>query len=1044
MERTRRLFVSGSFAVLEQAAIQAIRTLKASADPLAPLWVVVPTNLLRVHLARGAAGAGPGFANLRVLTLLDLARELAETTLHASGKRLVSDVAARALVRRVAARQPLRYFRELVDQPGFHAALLATFDDLANGEVEPGALLEHVAVLSPDSGSTEKLDEIGRLYRAFRDEIQRLGLFERNDLLRTAAVRAGEQCVPGERIVLYGFYDLTPLQRRLVAAVTRDADALAFVPWEDSPRFAYATATLSWWRSNRFDLLPLRTETTSDTDLERAQTRLFDPVAGAEASTLGDGSIRILSCPGEVREAREVARAVLQLVRKRSLKFSEIGVLLRARTPYLSLISDALEHAGVPVYREGGRPLAETRAGRALLLLLRALEEDFARPTVSEFLAIARPHSPVSADGAPEDYHPTMWDAFSAEAGVVQGSTQWRSRLAVLRRRYERRRLGEDEPSDRLVRRIEQVEHCERFMERFLSALDAVPREGGWGEILARLADVFERYVEQDADAGRVRDAVAALAQIESVVGEASLTEVAVAVARALQTASKPVGQFGGGVFVGEVMQARGLPLRAVIIPGLVERGIPAPIREDPLLVDDERSHLGERSAFEVPEKQRGHDEEKLLFTLMLGGASDCAVLTFPRLDLATARERLPSFYLLQVCSAVTGLRFHYGDLDAWRLVERIGLSQLFPASLGDVLDPREAGMLLAHEAVEREDAATLRGFLGAAPFFRAACRAERARWGTATFTPYDGVLESVRATARLAAREWVVSARLLQAYLRCPYRFFVEHVLGVAAAEEPERVGAVSPRDRGLLVHEILRAFFDRAAAEGLATLRAYQPRAHELMEEIATRRLAEFEAEGLIGLPALWQNEKEALQKCLRDFVAAEVETANDFIAARLELGFGDGDRVVHLRLGDGGTVRLRGRIDRLDFSRAGGGRVIDYKTGQVSTVATEAIGPENVQLSFYLHAARILFPERAWEGAEFYYVGPRGQCRREMLASSEPAAQEAALAETVERVLRGIRSGWFPAGAPSCKRCSFVPVCGRSTTVFAAKLAGHEVGA
>ncbi len=45
-------------------------------------------------------------------------------------------------------------------------------------------------------------------------------------------------------------------------------------------------------------------------------------------------------------------------------------------------------------------------------------------------------------------------------------------------------------------------------------------------------------------------------------------------------------------MFVGSIAGARGLRLRLVIVPGLVERAFPAVVRPDPLLLDEEREAL--------------------------------------------------------------------------------------------------------------------------------------------------------------------------------------------------------------------------------------------------------------------------------------------------------------------------------------------------------------------------------------------------------------------------------------------------------------------
>ncbi|MEW6301398.1 MAG: hypothetical protein AB1671_27310, partial [Thermodesulfobacteriota bacterium] len=76
----RRLFVSDSFPVLQEAFVTAVQTIK-TADPLLPLTVLVPHALLGAHLRRAAARAGHGHLGLYTYTLADFARAIAGSAL---------------------------------------------------------------------------------------------------------------------------------------------------------------------------------------------------------------------------------------------------------------------------------------------------------------------------------------------------------------------------------------------------------------------------------------------------------------------------------------------------------------------------------------------------------------------------------------------------------------------------------------------------------------------------------------------------------------------------------------------------------------------------------------------------------------------------------------------------------------------------------------------------------------------------------------------------------------------------------------------------
>ena len=89
---------------------------------------------------------------------------------------------------------------------------------------------------------------------------------------------------------------------------------------------------------------------------------------------------------------------------------------------------------------------------------------------------------------------------------------------------------------------------------------------------------------------------------------------------KSLEAAADQSEKFeGGGVFVGDVMSARGLSWPLVIVLGLVEKSFPRPVREDPLLADEERARI----SAELPRKLNGYDEERLLFSLATAAARE-------------------------------------------------------------------------------------------------------------------------------------------------------------------------------------------------------------------------------------------------------------------------------------------------------------------------------------------------------------------------------------------------------------------------------------
>ena len=88
-----------------------------------------------------------------------------------------------------------------------------------------------------------------------------------------------------------------------------------------------------------------------------------------------------------------------------------------------------------------------------------------------------------------------------------------------------------------------------------------------------------------------------------------------------------------------------------VLVPGLAERMFPRKIVEDPLLLDSFRLRLGA----DLPLQKDRIAKERLFLRLAIGAASRKIVFSYPSVDLAKGRAKVPSFYLLEVARASQG-----------------------------------------------------------------------------------------------------------------------------------------------------------------------------------------------------------------------------------------------------------------------------------------------------------------------------------------------------------------------------------------------------
>jgi ATP-dependent helicase/nuclease subunit B len=169
------------------------------------------------------------------------------------------------------------------------------------------------------------------------------------------------------------------------------------------------------------------------------------------------------------------------------------------------------------------------------------------------------------------------------------------------------------------------------------------------------------------------------------------------------------------------------------------------------------------------------------------------------------------------------------------------------------------------------------------------------------------------------------MSATRLELLARCPFGYFLRHVLKVQPPEEValDRTRWLDPLQRGTLVHEVLCEFMGRVAETGEEVEAA---RHAPLLARIAGERIAETRRKIPEPSAAIFESERRDILETLDIFLAAEDkrEDKGRPLAFEKEIA---GETIP---LGEGRSFRLRGFIDRVDRIRPGAYRIIDYKTG------------------------------------------------------------------------------------------------------------------
>jgi ATP-dependent helicase/nuclease subunit B len=1025
--------VFGWLAQIEDALGDAIAGAK-HADALAPLTVLVDNSLLKQQLPRAFARRGAPQINVRYFRPDELARALAaQAPDGASSPRLTRD-AERFLVREIAAGAG-GYFAGIAGREGFADALGRLFRELEMGSFAGGSLPRALGLDSADAWADQS-SKFGQIARLFAEYLRRRGEFAgRADAY--AAARAARLDGP---LFVYGVWSPSEVQAALIEHIASYADVTVFLPQTGTPADDAHKAL-------RERLIA------SGATTEVLPSSIQAPTSSLTPFTPSTPETQLISAPDTVREVWEAARWCLDRARA-GVAFHEMAVVYRNQDPYRALVDEIFSEAKIETYLHDGRLLSAHPFGRRLLALLElaASYEQFERARVMEFLTETR--LPRATRERYEDrenrifVRPSEWEAYTREAGVVEGAAQWQERLRRLaeQKRDEARNEGWEWLADVAVR----IEALARFAADFHTALAEHPDVATWDEHLAYARSLAQRYA---ADTGEILEALVDLSMLSAVRERVTFAEFCRAVRDDLDwrdtsnVLKEPVRQFGRrGVAVFDASSLRHLRFRAVYLLGVSERAWPPPPRPDPLLLEHERRALNAAGAGTLPLRTEP-DAETLNFALALQSATERLALSYARADAGRSGKHLPSYFFRSVAESLEGVRLTLEDLEFSARVRRIEAGRLAVDEIGASLSRAEYDRGLVRRATLGIEPAAIAALGEDAPSFAAAVAARRDRW-SAALTPYDGVMRSEQSIAAAGARSPfargdAVSASRLEMYATCPYRYFLRYGLGIEPVEEPEAIERMDHLQRGTLIHEILQRFLARIGRDDppRADRRAEHMR---ILYEIAREAGEERVRRGVTGRPLIWAMDKRAIDEDLDRWYGYEVREIADsgllpgaFEArfGKVMYGLGDEDETLSddepLALDAAGReIKLLGRIDRIDWDAAGGRfRVIDYKTGKFGGKKGTFDRGEALQLPIYLHAAaRMLGLVPAQGDAQYFYATSRGEFRRHTITGPELEAARGAFDQVLTTIAAGVDKGFFAPNPEHnhCMWCDYKDVC------------------
>lgn len=882
---------------------------------------------------------------------------------------------------------------------GFVTATLSFFDELGAGLIGPDEL-EKIRGYAP-----EKEDEISTLYTLYRNELERLKLWDSGMTRSALAEMAGNEAVfassptlsSHSSITLRDIYQFTPYRFELFRKLALGIPVFikAPVPDERKKAFGYLISNVEKFESlgGEEGALDIQFEESQTGPLSLLTSRIFDLSPKPDEPGVEElrRRVTITTCPGRQREVEEACAAIIRIKRETGFDYKSFAVILRNVDPYGPLIENVFNRYGAPFHFRKGIRLTANPLISAVFSVFSAIESGYERSAVSAILL-----SPYFKRFSALDS--VMARNLFTTSRIIDGpASLWRAKLTRGMERLDgHRRPIAGRIREETLKLLDKLADFEAqiqpsaFFESFadlLRYLELDPNPPAQTPMFDRVRfrdnNALMQLIEIVADA---RDSVDALKMGVSPLGFATLQGLLYA---QLETRyiPEPGSSDLNAVAILNAHDAVGCRFPVTIILGLLEGEFPVFPQPASILDEEERTKFNIKHAETIKQGNPMLVKGRRVFDSWAEKWQEESLLFFQTIRTATEQVHLFHCEMGDDGKPLLASQFIEDTLEAIgpnlaSAEKETEPSLAIDRKSGELLDAEELrayllrGVFLrgldaksaAHKIAEaggKDETGTLARLLRLSAVERSRDRyfIERdAKAKEALFSPFNGKLaeaSGLTANFHLRKRRSRTTPTDMEKYGQCPFRYFASRLLGMEPVEEPEP--ELDAKNMGSLLHNIAELFYKRLMQDKALPLNGtdYEK---AVVIEAAHAVFAEMENADAQGDPSIWRIEKRRIENQFRIWLNVETEDQMEtgFAPVAVEAEFDDKPRrdedtlagpPLVLKTADGGIRFIAGKIDRIDVNRKDKTvRVVDYKSGANRGRYTKMLKPKNLGVTSF----------------------------------------------------------------------------------------------
>ncbi|MFA7227697.1 MAG: PD-(D/E)XK nuclease family protein [Melioribacteraceae bacterium] len=933
---------------------------KTEADRLNELLIIVPTNRKVRHLKKELISNSPAGAasDLHLETITTISSRILQSV---KPFKQLSEAAATVFIKQSAAEIQLRYFSQYKEQIPF-----GTLDRIKNviseykrHGISPLKLSEEAEKLDP----SEKLKalDIAGIYEKFRSKCFALNAFETGDIYEELNHVQLSKFVSAFRllypqvglIILDGFSEFSDPEAEIVDKLSSVGSSKLYIRFDYFPGnkliFSHIDKCYNGLTSKGFNKIDEAGKNTNDNFRDVLHQRLFE---SKKYPGRLDERERIFKISAHSRESEVelISREIKKLILVNNAEPHKICVAFNLIQNYSSIIKETFNKNGIPVNLSDRTLLDNSNPITAIVNFLEIQENDFYFKNI--FRALSSKFVETEGIDISNLYR------ISSGLKIVAGKENW---INVLGDIISNTGISDDDESDMrsektaCIKALGDIKAISKMLEPFegdLSIDEFQARLNNFIIVSKLPIKLLEIKTDEEKNIRAFTDFLETINEIFQLLkveyGADKKFPIGFymdQIRTACNWARFNVKEKSDyGVQITSLEEIRGLKFDYLFIGGMCDGDFPTRYQPEIFVSGSfKKRSLSHQS------------EERYRFYQSLCTWEEKLYLTFP--STIGGRESVVSSFLKEFeelfeISAISEERYSDAIFSKEGLqihIGRFGLNEI----RNKMADAAKVNLPGISRSLEVEE------IRNQYPFGKSEYTGELLKSGAEN--PVSGrISEELKL---FATRQYSVSQ--LETYAKCPFKFFLERVLGVQTIEEPtEDVEAI---EMGRILHTIFFEFYSKMREDGLTLTGCSDDifrRAEELIYTIAERQLKSasfkspltfYEREKILGLSG------DRRESVLNRFLESEREGKMDFLPKYFEVSFGrlrkeESDKL----LSDSEPIsidgiKLRGKIDRIEINeKTGSFNIVDYKLSGARPSFNDLKNGISLQLPVYTYAA------------------------------------------------------------------------------------------